>query len=159
MAAALASSPEVGSSMNMIEGFATSSTAIVSLFLCSVESPFTPGSPTIDITREPEPSGVDEGFINGDIRGVNVGLLTITGNPSKGGLVFRVAGDGDVTLDVTSRFSSRQNVHQSRFSGPTHSHQSRENSGPECAANSLQQFQFVFTHSLSFHFLHKMFPN
>uniref|UniRef100_A0A7C9DQV0 Secreted protein n=1 Tax=Opuntia streptacantha TaxID=393608 RepID=A0A7C9DQV0_OPUST len=46
MAAALASSPEVGSSINMIEGFATSSTAIVSLFRCSVERPFTPGSPT-----------------------------------------------------------------------------------------------------------------
>uniref|UniRef100_A0A7C9D2K3 Uncharacterized protein n=1 Tax=Opuntia streptacantha TaxID=393608 RepID=A0A7C9D2K3_OPUST len=46
MAAALASSPEVGSSMKMIDGLATSSTAIVSLFRCSVERPFTPGSPT-----------------------------------------------------------------------------------------------------------------
>ncbi|MFS8000095.1 hypothetical protein Hanom_Chr12g01174351 [Helianthus anomalus] len=47
MAAALASSPEVGSSMKIIEGLATSSTAIVSLFLCSVDNPLTPGSPTI----------------------------------------------------------------------------------------------------------------
>ncbi|KAK3018923.1 hypothetical protein RJ639_003520 [Escallonia herrerae] len=39
MAAALASRPEVGSSMNMIEGLATSSTAIVNLFLCSVDRP------------------------------------------------------------------------------------------------------------------------
>lgn len=46
IAAALASSPEVGSSMNTIEGFATSSTAIVSLFLCSVDRPSTPGIPT-----------------------------------------------------------------------------------------------------------------
>ncbi|KAJ0536935.1 hypothetical protein HanIR_Chr09g0447181 [Helianthus annuus] len=29
-----------------MDGFATSSTAIVNLFLCSVESPLTPGSPT-----------------------------------------------------------------------------------------------------------------
>ncbi|KAK2971134.1 hypothetical protein RJ640_008558 [Escallonia rubra] len=47
MAAALASRPEVGSSMNMIEGLATSSTAIVNLFLCSVDRPVIPGSPTI----------------------------------------------------------------------------------------------------------------
>uniref|UniRef100_A0A0A9DMV4 Uncharacterized protein n=1 Tax=Arundo donax TaxID=35708 RepID=A0A0A9DMV4_ARUDO len=32
--------------MKITEGFATSSTAMVSLFLCSVERPFTPGSPT-----------------------------------------------------------------------------------------------------------------
>ncbi|GER36588.1 solute carrier family 2 [Striga asiatica] len=53
IAAALASSPDVGSSMNIIEGLATNSTAIVSLFLCSVESPLTPGKPT----RAP-PNGV-----------------------------------------------------------------------------------------------------
>jgi hypothetical protein len=47
IAAALASRPEVGSSMNIIEGFATSSTAIVSLFLCSIDNPLTPGRPTI----------------------------------------------------------------------------------------------------------------
>ncbi|PKU77890.1 hypothetical protein MA16_Dca005722 [Dendrobium catenatum] len=46
MAAALASSPEVGSSINIIEGLATSSTAIVNLFRCSVDKPFTPGNPT-----------------------------------------------------------------------------------------------------------------
>jgi len=46
IAAALASKPEVGSSINIIEGFATSSTAIVSRFLCSVDRPLTPGSPT-----------------------------------------------------------------------------------------------------------------
>lgn len=45
-AAALASKPEVGSSMNIMEGFETSSTAIVSLFLCSVDSPLLPGIPT-----------------------------------------------------------------------------------------------------------------
>ncbi|KAF4372423.1 hypothetical protein F8388_027096 [Cannabis sativa] len=44
--AALASNPEVGSSMNTIEGFATSSTAMVNLFRCSVERPLTPGNPT-----------------------------------------------------------------------------------------------------------------
>lgn len=36
-AAALASSPEVGLSMNILEGFATSSTSIVNLFLSSVD--------------------------------------------------------------------------------------------------------------------------
>jgi hypothetical protein len=46
IAAARASRPEVGSSMNIIEGLATSSTAIVSLFLCSVDNPLTPGRPT-----------------------------------------------------------------------------------------------------------------
>jgi len=46
IAAALASRPEVGSSMNIIDGLATSSTAIVNLFLCSVDKPFTPGNPT-----------------------------------------------------------------------------------------------------------------
>ncbi|KAJ7011889.1 hypothetical protein NC653_002092 [Populus alba x Populus x berolinensis] len=46
MAAALASRPEVGSSMKMMEGLATSSTAIVNLFLCSVDNPVIPGSPT-----------------------------------------------------------------------------------------------------------------
>jgi len=47
IAAALASRPEVGSSMKIIEGLATSSTAIVNRFLCSVDSPVTPGSPTM----------------------------------------------------------------------------------------------------------------
>ncbi|KAG2729217.1 hypothetical protein I3760_01G238900, partial [Carya illinoinensis] len=42
----LASRPVVGSSINTIEGFATSSTAMVSLFRCSVDRPFTPGNPT-----------------------------------------------------------------------------------------------------------------
>lgn len=46
IAAARASKPEVGSSMNMMEGFATSSTAIVSRFRCSVDKPLTPGKPT-----------------------------------------------------------------------------------------------------------------
>jgi hypothetical protein len=46
MAADLASNPDVGSSMKIIEGFATSSTAIVNLLRCSVDRPFTPGRPT-----------------------------------------------------------------------------------------------------------------
>jgi hypothetical protein len=37
--------------MKIIEGFATSSTAIVNLFLCSVDSPLTPGRPTIASLR------------------------------------------------------------------------------------------------------------
>lgn len=52
MAAALASSPEVGSSMKIIDGFATNSTAIVSLFLCSVDNPFTLAVPTIEPRNE-----------------------------------------------------------------------------------------------------------
>ena len=47
IAAALASRPEVGSSMNIMEGFATSSTAMVILLRCSVERPSTPGNPWI----------------------------------------------------------------------------------------------------------------
>jgi hypothetical protein len=47
ISAALEARPEVGSSMKMIEGLATSSTGIVNHFICSVESPFTPGRPTI----------------------------------------------------------------------------------------------------------------
>ncbi|PKA53769.1 hypothetical protein AXF42_Ash020690 [Apostasia shenzhenica] len=46
IAAALASSPDVGSSMNIIEGLATSSTAIVNLLRCSIDKPFIPGNPT-----------------------------------------------------------------------------------------------------------------
>lgn len=46
IAADLASSPEVGSSMKTIEGLATSSIAMVNLFLCSVDNPSTPGKPT-----------------------------------------------------------------------------------------------------------------
>lgn len=46
MAAALASKPDVGSSMNIMEGLETSSTAMVSLFRCSVERPLRPGMPT-----------------------------------------------------------------------------------------------------------------
>ncbi|KAM4100331.1 hypothetical protein ACB094_05G060200 [Castanea mollissima] len=46
MDVALASRSEVGSSMNIMEGFAISSTAIVSLLRYSVERPFTPGNPT-----------------------------------------------------------------------------------------------------------------
>ena len=46
MAAARASRPLVGSSMNIMEGLATSSTAIVNLFLCSVDNPVMPGNPT-----------------------------------------------------------------------------------------------------------------
>ncbi|PUZ70111.1 hypothetical protein GQ55_2G198700 [Panicum hallii var. hallii] len=47
IAAARASKPVVGSSMKIMEGLATSSTAIVSLFRCSADSPVTPGMPTI----------------------------------------------------------------------------------------------------------------
>ena len=46
IAAALASRPDVGSSMKIKDGLATNSTAIVSLFLCSVDRPSTPGRPT-----------------------------------------------------------------------------------------------------------------
>lgn len=42
----LASRPEVGSSMNMTEGEATISLAMVSRFRCSTESPLSPGTPT-----------------------------------------------------------------------------------------------------------------
>ncbi|KAK3026923.1 hypothetical protein RJ639_040329 [Escallonia herrerae] len=44
--AALASKPEVGSSINTMDAFETSSTAIVSRFCCSVDMPLTPGKPT-----------------------------------------------------------------------------------------------------------------
>lgn len=40
--AALASSPEMSSSLDIMEGFATNSTATVSLLRCSVDKPFTP---------------------------------------------------------------------------------------------------------------------
>lgn len=43
--------PDVGSSMKMTEGLATSSTAMVSRFLCSTESPEMPGRPTKDFLR------------------------------------------------------------------------------------------------------------
>ncbi|KAL4599746.1 hypothetical protein ACB092_11G148300 [Castanea dentata] len=46
IAAALASNPVVGSSMKIIEGFATSFTAIVSRLRCSFDRPVTPGKPT-----------------------------------------------------------------------------------------------------------------
>jgi hypothetical protein len=46
IAAALASKPDVGSSIKIIEGLETSSTAIVSLLRCSVERPLWPGMPT-----------------------------------------------------------------------------------------------------------------
>lgn len=46
IAAALASKPEVGSSINIIDGLETSSTAIVRRFRCSVDKPLTPGKPT-----------------------------------------------------------------------------------------------------------------
>lgn len=46
MAAARASNPLVGSSMKIMEGLDTNSTAIVNRFLCSVERPVEPGSPT-----------------------------------------------------------------------------------------------------------------
>ena len=45
-AAALASNPEVGSSINMIDGLETSSTAMVSRLRCSVDKPLIPGIPT-----------------------------------------------------------------------------------------------------------------
>ncbi|PHT78521.1 hypothetical protein T459_16573 [Capsicum annuum] len=44
--AALASSHEVGSFMNIMAGLTTSSTAIVSLFCCSVDRPSNSGKPT-----------------------------------------------------------------------------------------------------------------
>ncbi|KAK3005012.1 hypothetical protein RJ639_016129 [Escallonia herrerae] len=46
IAAALASKPVVGSSINITAGLATSSTAIVSRLRCSVDRPLTPGIPT-----------------------------------------------------------------------------------------------------------------
>ncbi|KAK0580751.1 hypothetical protein LWI29_005829 [Acer saccharum] len=49
IAAALASRPEVGSSMNMMDGFETSSTAIVSRLRCSFDIPLTPALSRISI--------------------------------------------------------------------------------------------------------------
>jgi len=46
IAAALASKPEVGSSMKIIDGFETRSTVIVNLFHCSVDNLDIPGRPT-----------------------------------------------------------------------------------------------------------------
>ena len=46
IAAARASNPDVGSSINTIDGLATSSMAIVRRFRCSVDNPSTPGRPT-----------------------------------------------------------------------------------------------------------------
>ena len=46
IAAALASKPDVGSSINIIDGLETSSTAIVSRLRCSVDKPLIPGMPT-----------------------------------------------------------------------------------------------------------------
>lgn len=46
IAAARASKPEVGSSINMIDGLATSSTARVNRLRCSVDKPPTPAMPT-----------------------------------------------------------------------------------------------------------------
>ena len=46
MAAALASKPDVGSSMNMIDGLDTSSTAMVKRLRCSFDKPLLPGTPT-----------------------------------------------------------------------------------------------------------------
>lgn len=46
IAADLASRPDVGSSMNIIDGLETSSTATVSRLRCSVDRPLTPGMPT-----------------------------------------------------------------------------------------------------------------
>lgn len=45
-AAARASKPDVGSSINIIDGLETSSTAMVSLLRCSVDKPLWPGMPT-----------------------------------------------------------------------------------------------------------------
>ncbi|KAF7820257.1 Coatomer subunit beta-1 [Senna tora] len=46
IAAARASRPDVGSSIKIMEGLATNSTAMVNLFLCSVDKPSIPGRPT-----------------------------------------------------------------------------------------------------------------
>lgn len=46
IAAALASRPDVGSSINIMDGLETSSTAIVNRFRCSVDRPLAPGIPT-----------------------------------------------------------------------------------------------------------------
>jgi hypothetical protein len=51
IAAERASKPVVGSSMKMMEGLATNSTAIVSLFRYSADSPVTPGVPTIELLK------------------------------------------------------------------------------------------------------------
>ncbi|KAK8943593.1 hypothetical protein KSP40_PGU000051 [Platanthera guangdongensis] len=51
MAAARALRPDVGSSMNMIEGLATRSTTIANLFLCSIDNPVIPGIPTMASLR------------------------------------------------------------------------------------------------------------
>ncbi|KAL0923384.1 hypothetical protein M5K25_007438 [Dendrobium thyrsiflorum] len=51
IAAARASKPVVGSSMKIMEGLATNSTAIVSLFRCSADRPWAPGRPTMAFFR------------------------------------------------------------------------------------------------------------
>ena len=56
IAADLASNPVVGSSIKTIDGFATNSTAMVNLFLCSVDKPSTPGRPINAPLREVSPT-------------------------------------------------------------------------------------------------------
>ena len=51
-----------------------------------------------------QPCRVDERFVDGDVRGVNVVLLAVAADPGEGGLLFGVPGDGDAALDVSPGF-------------------------------------------------------
>ena len=60
VAAALAYKPVVGSSMKIMEGLATSSTAIVSCLRCSVDRPVTPGTLTKDFFYSTKLNGLQD---------------------------------------------------------------------------------------------------
>ncbi|KAK2973179.1 hypothetical protein RJ640_009809 [Escallonia rubra] len=119
IAAALASKPVVGSSMKIMEGLATSSTAIVSRLRCSVDRPVSPGMPT------------KSSFIPSSSM-VSRTSLTKSCNIMPPEFEFMIPSNFDFSFDNTTTFSSRKNIKKCCFTSTSDTHQCSKNTRPEC---------------------------
>nr|GLL21192.1 hypothetical protein MA16_Dca005722 [Ipomoea trifida] len=124
IAAALASRPEVGSSMKMIEGLATNSTAMVSLFRCPVDRPFTP-----EVTSDGKRSQAEKIKDSYTVRYRNV------------------------PFNISTGFPPSQDIHQRRFTCTTNAHESCQNTRPESPAYTFQKLKTIILNSLNLHLL------
>ena len=79
-----------------------------------------------DFLGETEESRVYQGLPDGDLRRVDIVLLTVTGNPCECLLFLGIAGDADVSFDVATSLSPSQNIHKGGFPSPAHAHEGCE---------------------------------
>lgn len=58
----------------------------------------------INLGRQPQPCRINKRFVDCNVRRMYISLFTISRNPSKRFLLFRIPGNGDVSIYVSTGF-------------------------------------------------------